>query len=112
MDLRTFIKQALLDIVEGVKDAQGATPEGTVVPGGFNRSFDNVAHGVSEIQAIDFTVTVTIDEKKGRQAKLGVMSAIVGAGMASDVNNSSAQSSVLKFKIPIQMPLSGSLRQE
>lgn len=109
MELRSFIKQALLDIVEGVKDAQAETASGTVVPGGFLKNIQNAERGLSEIQAIDFTVTISIDETSGRTARLGVLSGIVGAGLASDTAKADAHSTVLKFKIPIQLPTSGYL---
>jgi hypothetical protein len=32
MELRTFVKQALLDIVQGIEDAQKETVEGTIAP--------------------------------------------------------------------------------
>jgi hypothetical protein len=110
MELRSFIKQALLDIVEGVKEAQGETESGTVVPGGFHKTIENVECGLSEVQAVDFTITVSIDETKGRKAKLGVFSGIVGGQLKSDVENANAQSTVLKFKIPIQLPTSGVIK--
>jgi len=110
MELRTFVKKALLDIIGAVKDVQAETEAGTVVPGGVNKNYESVKHGVSEIQAVDFEVSVTAEESKGSEGKLGVISSVVGAGVAGKSSNDTSQSSKLKFRIPLQLPTSGQLR--
>jgi hypothetical protein len=110
MELRTFVKTALLDIVGGITDAQNETEEGTIVPGGINKNYKSVKHGVSELQGVDFEVCVTAEESKGTEGKLGVVSSIVGAGVAGKSSNEQTQSSSLKFRVPIQLPTSGTLR--
>jgi hypothetical protein len=107
MDLRTFIKQALVDIVNGVKDAQTEAGEGVFVPGGTGSDYEGIRLGVTHLQTVDFTVSVAVDNTEGRKAKIGVVSAIIGAGMESDRSQVSGHTSVLKFKIPIQLPKSG-----
>ncbi len=59
MELRTFIKTALLDIIGAVTDAQDETEAGTIVPSGINKNYKSVEHGVSELQVIDFEVNVS-----------------------------------------------------
>jgi len=110
MDLRTFIKTALLDIVGGVTDAQGATPAGTIVPGGVHQSFKSVEHGVSELQAVDFEVCVRAEKAEGTEAKLGVVTAILGAGVSGKSSGETGQTSTLKFRVPIKLPTSGKLK--
>lgn len=110
MELKTFVKTALLDIIEAVQDAQTETPAGAIVPEGINRSFKSVEHGVSELQAVDFEVSVTAGEAKGSEGKLGVVTAIVGAGVAGKSSTESSNCSRLKFRIPVQLPTSGKTR--
>lgn len=107
MDLRTFVKTALLDIIGAVQDAQKETDDGTVVPIGINKSYKSIEHGVSELQVIDFEVCVTVEEAKGSEGKLGVMSSLVGAGIAGRSSNESSHSGKLRFRVPVQFPTSG-----
>ena len=104
MELRTFIKTALLDIVGGVTDAQKEITSGHIVPDGINRNFKAVEHGISELQAVDFEVSVSAEETSGTEGKLGVVTAFIGAGVAGKSTNESSNTSKLKFRIPIQLP--------
>ena len=67
-------------------------------------------HGVSELQAVDFEESVTAEESKGSEGKLGVISSVIGAGIAGKSSNESSHSSKLRFRVPIQLPTSGKLR--
>jgi hypothetical protein len=62
MELRKFIKTALLDIVGGVTDAQNEITSGDIVPNGINQSFKAIEHGISELQSVDFEVSVSAEE--------------------------------------------------
>jgi len=105
MELRTFIKTALLDIVGGVTDAQSETKDGKIIPN-ISLSPESVKHAVSPLQTVDFEVCVTTEESKGSEGKLGVISTFVGAGIAGKSSNESSNSSKLKFRIPIEFPIS------
>ena len=110
MELRTFIKTTILDIINAVKDAQTESEESTIVPSGVANSFQSVEHGISPLQVIDFEVAVEVDESKGTEGKLGVVSSFVGAGIAGKSSADTRQSNILKFRIPVQLPTSGSLK--
>jgi len=104
MELRTFIKQALSDIIGAVEDSQNEIKNGRIVPSGISRSYESIKHGVGELQVVDFEVSVTAEESKGSEGKLGVISAVVGAGVAGKSTAENAHSSTLRFKIPIELP--------
>jgi hypothetical protein len=108
MELRNFISQALSDIVGGVIDAQAKTPAGVVVPAGISTRVSVVEAGVSELQVVDFEVTVKADEQTGREAGLSVVSAVfgVGGGIKSDVGKSDGHAATLRFKVPVRLPKS------
>jgi hypothetical protein len=110
MELRTFIKTALLDIINAVKDAQ-VEVKGKIVPGGVKLNYESVKHGVSEIQVVDFEVMVEADESKGSEGKLGVVNSIIGAGIAGKSESGVKHSNVLKFRIPIKLPTSGNVNE-
>lgn len=105
MELRTFISQALVDIIGAVEDAQKRTPLGSVVPS-IIKNFEAVKHGVSELQAVDFEVTVRADERADSEAKLSVVAAVVGGGLRGESGKSEGHAATLKFRIPILLPRS------
>ena len=106
MELRTFIKTALLDIINAVKDAQTET-DTPIIPAGVNNSFESVKYGIIEIQVVDFEVMVEVDESKGSEGKLGVVNSFIGAGISGKSAKGNKQSNVLKFRIPIKFPTTG-----
>ena len=106
MELRQFISKALEDIIGAVEDAQKATPKGCVMPSGLKRTLDLVKHGVSEIQAIDFEVTVKADQRAGSEARLNVVAVVMGGSVKGESGKSGGHAATLRFKIPIRLPSS------
>jgi len=106
MELRAFVKTALLDIIGGIQDAQKETEEGTIVPT-TNLSVNVVASGGTPVQAVDFQVSVTVEDSSGSEGKLGVMSSLVGAGIAGKSEKAESAATVIKFRIPLYLPTSG-----
>ena len=103
MELRTFIHKALTDIIAGVQDAQGATPPNTIIPD-VSDDYESVRTGISEVQSVEFEVVVKADEKRGTEAKLNVVAALVGGGIKGESGAASGHSATLKFKVPIKFP--------
>lgn len=103
MELREFISKALQDIVGGVEDAQQALPKDCVVPA-LKKTFQAVGHGVSEIQAIEFEVTVKADERSGSEARLSVVAAVVGGGIKGESGKTGGHAATLRFKVPLRLP--------
>ncbi len=108
MELRIFIKQALLDIVKGIEDAQKETPEGTIVP---KTSIDKpyLEMGFTKMQIIDFEIAVRIEESTGKDAKIGVVSGFFNSGVSGNASNDKSQESIIRLKIPVQYPSSGKI---
>ena len=103
MELRTFISQTLQDIIGGVQDAQHKVPAGSIVPA-VSQTFKAVETGISEIQAVDFEVTVRADERAGSEAKLSVVAAVIGGGVKGESGKSGGHAATLRFKIPVCLP--------
>lgn len=106
MELRSFISQALLDVVAGVADAQSKSEPGTVVPGGFTTTYKALEAGVTELRVIEFEVTIQADERSGSEAKLSVVAAFVGGSVRGDSDKSGGHAATLKFRIPVSLPTS------
>jgi hypothetical protein len=110
MDLRTFIKTALLDVVNGVSDAQSATDAGTIVPeSSIAQSW--VEMGITKLQVIDFEVLVRAEETKGSEAKIGVVAGVFGGGVKGQSSADSSHESKIKLRVPVQLPTSGRISE-
>jgi hypothetical protein len=105
MELRKFISTALLDIINGVEDAQAQTKPGTIIPE-VASNYDSVKVGISELTSVEFEVTVKADEHSGSEAKLNVVAAIIGGGIKGESGNNSGHAAKLVFKVPIRYPIS------
>jgi hypothetical protein len=103
MELRLFIKQAIIDIVGGVTDAQDALPDGRVVPT-VSQDYRSVETGISHIQGVDFEVVVRAEQTKGSEAKLNVFTAVIGGGVKGQSGEQTGHSATLRFKVPISFP--------
>lgn len=110
MDLRTFIKTALLDVVNGISDAQIATEEGTIVPE-VSIAQSWVQMGITKIQVIDFEVLVRAEETKGSEAKIGVVAGVFGGGVKGQSSADNSHESKIKLRIPVQLPTSGTVSE-
>jgi inner membrane protein involved in colicin E2 resistance len=108
MELRTFITQALLDIVNGIKDAQKETEVGTIAPAiALEKTW--VELGITKIQVIDFEIAVRIDESSGKDAKIGVVSGIFNSGVTGKSSNEKSHESKIRLKVPVQYVTSGKI---
>jgi len=107
VELRLFIKQALLDILGGVTDAQKEAPTGTIAPEEITRTFQSVQHGVGHLQPVSFELKVVADSSTSTGAKIGVLGGLVGARAQGDSKDSNQIHSTLKFSVPIHLPHGG-----
>ena len=103
MELRTFIKEALVDIVGGVTDAQSELETGEIVPA-VSDSFKSVETGISELQSVEFEISVTTEDHKGSEAKLSVVAAVVGGGVKGESGSGAEHAARLSFKVPVRLP--------
>lgn len=107
MELRTFIKTTLIDIIGAIKEAQEELGESVIIPGCVKNDYRSVEHGISPLQAIDFEVSVEADKSKGSEGKLGIVSSLVSAGVAGKKSVNNRQANIIKFRIPVCFPISG-----
>ena len=60
--------------------------------------------GLSEYASIDFEVRVRVESKKGSEAKIGVVTALVGGAIKGASSNEEGHAATLKFRIPVRFP--------
>ncbi|HCG8169888.1 hypothetical protein [Vibrio owensii] len=107
MELRTFVKETLKDVLGGIHDAQAEIEHGEVVPQLNEQGWKGLETGLTSFQAIDFEVSVNAVEKEGSEAKLSVVAAVVGGHVKGDSSNIAEHTAKLSFKVPIKLPISG-----
>ena len=100
MELRTFITKALIDITQGVADAQRQSEETEIVPH-TNIQLNAIELGFTPYQVVKFEVQVRVDESKGSEGKIGVVSSLIGASMAGSSSNESQHVTTLQFSVPV-----------
>ena len=106
MELRTFVKQTLKDVLGGIHDAQAEIEHGEVVPQLNEEGWKGLETGLTSFQAIDFEVSVNAVEKEGSEAKLSVVAAVIGGHVKGDSSNVAEHTAKLSFKVPIKLPVS------
>ncbi|ENM3843991.1 hypothetical protein EFU12_003448, partial [Vibrio cholerae] len=103
MELRTFVKETLKDILGGIHDAQQEIEQGVIVPALNEEGWKGLETGLTSYQAIDFEVSVNAVEKEGSEAKLNVVAAVIGGGIKGDSSSVAEHTAKLAFKIPVQL---------
>ena len=113
MELKQFVKEALTQITEGVKEAQETIREsgGYLNPAVRISSAPAQSHVSSlsdgqNIYTVDFDIAISVAENTGTKAdgKLTVASILnLGAGVSSSESNSTL--SKIAFKVPLALPV-------
>ncbi|MGV3755968.1 MAG: hypothetical protein ACO1QS_11350 [Verrucomicrobiota bacterium] len=104
MELKTFISQALLDIMAGVKDAQLELYKNG--GRGMKKAVGEIATPVAFAQTVDFEVSVRAEETHGSGAKIGVVAGFFGGNVEGKSDEAKGHVATLKFSVPVRFPLS------
>lgn len=112
MDLKDFISEALIQIVEGVSVAQGPIREkgGEVSPKLSGGPSLNSAHGFiqaksgGQAQLVQFDVALTVKDEAGAKGKIGVVSGLFNIGGGTDLRSENASVTTIRFKVPLILP--------
>jgi hypothetical protein len=110
MELKDFIKETLVQITNGVVEAQNLikdtgcyiNPEGYYkgeqVQTGFNKEYRS-------IQKVRMSIAINVIENQQTKAGLGVVSAILTAGASATNTDSNSVTNRIEFEIPISLPV-------
>lgn len=111
MELKDFIKETLVEIINGVKEAQkDIESTGAYINPMVSKSTDkiSVAHYSGHtytIYDVDFDIAVTASDSSGKKGGIGVFLGSVGAGTKAESNESNVFQNKIKFQVPISYPL-------
>jgi hypothetical protein len=104
MELRSFIKETLKDVLGGIQDAQREIECGEIVPQLNEDAWKAIETGHTSYQVIDFEVSVNAVEQEGSEAKLNVVAAVFNAGVKGENSSTAENTAKLSFKIPVRLP--------
>jgi hypothetical protein len=114
MDLKDFLKETLVQIASGVKEAQEAVrahggfvnPAARVVPKASDHSHLGVIGDGQSIFLVGFDVAVNVTEetKGGAEAKLKVAS-IINLGAGATTGGTSSATNRISFNVPLALPV-------
>lgn len=116
MNLQEFISQALIQIANGIREAdKPLTSAGAVVNprhvtgAGNNMSnvyghIDDKSDSLRAVHSVEFDVAVTVVDGKETKGGIGVVMGVVGIGSQRRSEESNTSISRIKFKIPIALP--------
>jgi len=111
VELREFIAQTLLQIVNGVSDAQGADTGGEINPRIWSARKDDAAklkilesNGGNWIHLVDFDVAITVVEGTSTQGGLGLVVGPVALGTKGQSKDENSSISRIKFQVPVSFP--------
>jgi hypothetical protein len=117
LELKSFVAQALVEIVEAVKEAQEKTSKtGALInpqdtyhtthnnPGIVTLGYPNTTQRYGQI--IEFDVSVTASERDETQGGIGIQvaSITIGASLTGKTEDQNSVVSRLKFSVPVFLP--------
>jgi hypothetical protein len=113
MELKEFIEETILQIVEGVKSAQDKT-KGTGTKINPDGIFLNIATEQNlrgergeHVSVINYEIAITETKGKGGKAGIGVFFGNIGIGAEEKTDTKNMSVNSIKFSIPVILPKQG-----
>lgn len=110
MELKDFIRETLVQITNGVIEAQEIIKEtGCYInPKGFHTG-EQVRSGYDKeyrhVQKVKMSIAISVIENNEKKAGLGVVSAILTAGASTKNNDTNSVTNRIEFDIPLSLPV-------
>lgn len=112
MDLKSFVAQTLIQIVEGVKEAGSAVEAAgaTVNPPVYgerpknNNTYVTGTGSGRLAQCVEFDVALNVTEGTGTKGGIGVVSGVLNLGSSGQSHNENVSVSRVKFVVPVELP--------
>lgn len=118
MELKEFITQTLININQGILDAQERTKDSgfLINPKNYKKNNDKnyeVSDGsLSPIQDIEFNIVVNVTEGKDSKIAVGAFTGIFTGGVSNTNQNNNSTQTTIKFNLPVQFPSNNELKKE
>jgi len=110
MELQEFIKETIVQITTGVKEAQEELKgSGCIInPSSYAKDGKVLREGfenrMRSIQKVKINAALTITENEGSKAGIGIAK-VFKAGIDAEESSSNQQMNAIEFEIPIALPV-------
>lgn len=110
MELKEFITQTLININQGIIDAQEQSKGSGVVINPKNLKKRGINHyelyngNPVQVQDIEFNVVVNVTEGSDSKIAVGAFSGILSGGASNTNQNNNSTQTTIKFSLPVQFP--------
>lgn len=109
MELKDFIAETIIQINQGLVEAQERTKEhGTVVNPKIERAngmYSTSIYTKGALQSIDFDICLTVENTENNEQKAGIGIVSIITGNLSNESNSKSQAvNRIKFSVPVHFP--------
>lgn len=111
MKLQDFVKESLLEIINGVRMAQAENRTNAAINPGNLRLGDDMKHSrlydfdsKSLLSNVEFDVAVTAETSTETKGGIGVFAGAIGVGTQGQSDAKKVSLSRIKFTVPIRMP--------
>lgn len=112
MELKSFVTQALCDVVQGVLDAQTSlgengkyiNPQLATEQGPLEKQGQQVSIYGQRVQQVEFDVAVTATEGTGTKGGIGVVAGMLALGSQGQSSAEQSNASRIKFSVSICLP--------
>lgn len=117
MELKEFITQTLININQGIIDAQEQTKESGIVinPKNIKKRDSNIYEvyngNSAPIQEIEFNIVVNVTEGKDSKIAVGAFTGMLSGGVSNTNQNNSSTQTTIKFNLPVQFPSNDLLKK-
>ena len=104
MELHTFVKETLIQIVKGITEAQNdyivQSNNAAIVPHGVSSSDLKIAN-----REIQFDIVLTTQTGSSAKAGLGIFVGGLGVGTQGKLNANDSSENRVKFSVPVLFPM-------
>ncbi len=117
MELKEFITQTLININQGIIDAQEQTKESGILinPKNIKKRDSNIYEvyngNSAPIQEIEFNIVVNVTEGKDSKIAVGAFTGILSGGISNTNQNNNSTQTTIKFNLPVQFPSNDVLKK-
>jgi hypothetical protein len=118
MELKEFITQTLININQGIIDAQEQTKNSGILinPKNIRKRdsgvYDEYSGYPAAIQEIEFNVVVNVTEGKDSKIAVGAFTGMLSGGVSNTNQNNNSTQTTIKFILPVQFPSNDLLRKQ
>ena len=99
VELQRFIQRALLDIVQGVQDAQNAVDAPCAIISPIDDNYE------PRLEPIAFDIEVSTEEKSDGKEGFGICVGTAGVGVQSQRGTPTIAAGWIRFKVHVRMPV-------